>query len=225
MINIVKSQPAPACLQQEKLKQSGDYKCGDVLERLKNDFHNKCYICEEKYITSMNVEHFKPHRNTDIELKFDWNNLFLACAHCNNTKRANPDYDNLLNCTDETPRILEMIQFKVESFPKEEVIIVPLVFNTEVINTVTLLKETYNGTTTLKALESANLRQKLVNELLEFEKYMELFLDINTPERRKRRLKEKIINHLQPDSAFTAFKRWIILENKLLNLEFRKSFD
>jgi hypothetical protein len=48
MINLTKSQPAPDCLATEKLKKSGTYRCGDVHVRLKADFYNKCYICENK---------------------------------------------------------------------------------------------------------------------------------------------------------------------------------
>jgi uncharacterized protein (TIGR02646 family) len=94
MIYIQKSQPAPECLAQQK-----DYKCGDVIPRLKADFHNKCYLCEDKGITSINVEHFIPHRG-DKNLMYDWDNLFYSCGHCNNTKLAIPKFNNILNCTE-----------------------------------------------------------------------------------------------------------------------------
>ena len=69
MLFFAKSQPA------------GDYKCGDVLELLKNDFKNKCYICEcKESLISRNTEHFIPHKG-DKNLKFDWNNLFWSCSH------------------------------------------------------------------------------------------------------------------------------------------------
>lgn len=62
MIYFPKSQPAPECLEIEKSKANGDYKQPEVLERLQDDFKNKCYLCEDKDITSINVEHFKPHQ-------------------------------------------------------------------------------------------------------------------------------------------------------------------
>ncbi len=43
MVNFSKSQPAPECLALEKAKANGTYRCGDVLSRLVNDFHNRCY--------------------------------------------------------------------------------------------------------------------------------------------------------------------------------------
>jgi len=80
MIYFEKSQPAPECLEKEKSKKSGNYKCAGVLKRLKDDFKNKCYICESKAPTTINVEHFKSHQG-DSDLKFDWNNLFWSCGH------------------------------------------------------------------------------------------------------------------------------------------------
>ena len=41
MLYLPKSQPAPDCLAHEKTKADGDYKCGDVLNRLASDFKNK----------------------------------------------------------------------------------------------------------------------------------------------------------------------------------------
>lgn len=75
MVYIEKSQPAPKCLDKEKNKANGDYRCASVLDRIKNDFRNKCYICEYKEPVSINIEHFRPHKG-DKNLKFDWNNLF-----------------------------------------------------------------------------------------------------------------------------------------------------
>ena len=60
-------------------------------------FHGKCYICENKEgISSFQIEHLKPHRE-NADLKYDWNNLFWSCAHCNNIKNAK--YDPILDCT------------------------------------------------------------------------------------------------------------------------------
>ena len=35
--------------------------------------------------TSNQIEHLQSHRG-NMDLKYDWNNLFWACAHCNNIK-------------------------------------------------------------------------------------------------------------------------------------------
>lgn len=43
MVKIERSFPAPASLAIEAKKASGSYEKSDVVERLKKDFHNKCY--------------------------------------------------------------------------------------------------------------------------------------------------------------------------------------
>ena len=69
-----------------KIASEQDYRKGEVFRTLVDDCHGKCYICEDKP-TTINVEHIIPHRS-DPALKFDWNNLFIACGHCNNIKHA-----------------------------------------------------------------------------------------------------------------------------------------
>ncbi|NOQ63748.1 MAG: HNH endonuclease, partial [Methyloprofundus sp.] len=75
MLYFEKSQPAPTCLIAEQGKASGDYKCGEVLERLKADFKNKCYLCEKQSPSAINVEHLVSHQGNKA-LKFSWDNLF-----------------------------------------------------------------------------------------------------------------------------------------------------
>lgn len=70
---------------EEKVKSSGTYNKPEVFEALKLVFNKKCYICENKNITTYNIEHFRPHKD-NIDFKFDFDNLLLACAHCNNIK-------------------------------------------------------------------------------------------------------------------------------------------
>ena len=81
MLFVKKSQPAPSCLESEKIKANGDYKCGDVLIRLKDYFKNKCYICEYSKPENINIEHLISHRGNK-DLKFSWDNLIWSCGHC-----------------------------------------------------------------------------------------------------------------------------------------------
>lgn len=46
MVKVESSTPAPESLVVEKKKADGKYDKPDVVERLKKDFNNKCYICE-----------------------------------------------------------------------------------------------------------------------------------------------------------------------------------
>jgi len=219
MINIKKSQPAPLCLSDEKKKATGDYKCGDVLKRLEQDFHNKCYICEEREPSTINVEHFKPHKN-DKNLKFDWNNLFWACGHCNNVKLAK--YDNLIDCTDETEVITDLLKFEIKPFPREKAKISALISNPKVDSTAQLLNEVYNGTTELKNIESLNIRNKLIREIIDFQSILtEYYFEVGLSEQERGQLRVKMKRKLSSEAAFTAFKIWIIKENKELFNEFK----
>lgn len=40
----------------------------------------------------------EPHHG-DSDLMYDWNNFFLSCAHCNNTKLGK--YEPIIDCTKE----------------------------------------------------------------------------------------------------------------------------
>lgn len=222
MVYFEKSQPAPACLAVQKTKVNGDYKCEDVLERIKTDFKNKCYICEYKEPETINVEHFKSHKG-DKNLEFDWDNLFWSCSHCNNTKLAK--YDNILNCTNSADDVESKLKFIFKPFPFENVIIEELDNSPETLMTKELLLAVYNGTTKLKTLESANLRNKLLDEIMDFQKWLkEYFLTTNSPADLEYFL-IKIRAHIHRGSGFTAFKRRIILENPRLKQEFEQYFD
>ena len=70
---------------QEACSTGHSYNTEHVNQALQEVFHGKCYICENKEATSYQIEHRIPHRG-DKKLKYDWNNLFWVCAHCNNIK-------------------------------------------------------------------------------------------------------------------------------------------
>lgn len=221
MVYFEKSQPAPDCLETEKTKAKGDYKCSNVLERIKTDFKNKCYICEYAEPTTINVEHFIPHKE-DKELKFDWNNLFWSCGHCNNTKLAS--YTNILNCTDSSEDIENKLKYVFRPFPFEKVQIIELDSSPKTLMTKKLLDDVYNGTTKLKNIESANLRNKLLEEIREFQDLLcEYFKEKYSPVEKEYFL-VRIKGHINRGSNFTAFKRWIILENETLKKQFELYF-
>lgn len=222
MVFTQKSQPSPECLTLEKAKANGDYKCANVLERIQNDFNNKCYICEYKEPIAINVEHFIPHKG-DKELEFDWQNLFWSCAHCNNIKLAN--YTNILNCTKASHFVGQKLKYFFKPFPYEKVIIEAVVNTPEVIQTKQLLEAVYNGTTKLKTIEAANLRNRLLDEIKDFQHFLcEYFKDTNSDEDKEYFL-IKIRGHLNRGSNFTAFKRWIIFENETLYKSFCEYLD
>ena len=217
MLYFEKSSPSPECLQEEKNKASGSYSCGDVLDRLRVDFHNKCYICEDSQPHSINVEHLIPHRG-DSELKFAWDNLFWSCSHCNNTKLDK--YDDILNCTEEELDIESKLSYEFKPYPFESVTVVPLSNDQNCINTAALIEAVFNGSTKLKKIESANLRNKLLDEMQEFQQYLIEYFRPTADESEKEQYKSKIRAHLHRASSFTSFKRCVIKENSRLSAEF-----
>ncbi|CAA9291348.1 hypothetical protein AVDCRST_MAG92-4305 [uncultured Coleofasciculus sp.] len=209
MVHLPKTQPGPPCLEVEKAKANGTYHCEGVLPLIQKDFKNKCYLCEDKAPLSINIEHFKPHRG-DKELKFDWNNLYYACSHCNNTK--SDKYEYLLDCTREADGVDRRIKYKINPFPKEKAVITALEDSQAVNDTVALLRAIYNGTTELKLIESANLRSKLLKEIRRFQDLLFDYYDNEFDDEEKQIIKDKIVRELRSASCFTAFKRWIIRE-------------
>jgi uncharacterized protein (TIGR02646 family) len=219
MINVVKSQPAPLCLSEEAKKKSGDYKCGDVVPRIKIDFHNKCYICETKRPTSINVEHFKPHRG-DKALRYDWNNLFYACVHCNNTKLAKPEYDDILDCTDSNIKIVDLIEHRFNPLKPDAPDFVALTSTSTVLNTVALLEEVYEGKTPLKKIEAENIIEQLTNEMNNFVHFATGYLKSDDSPQQKRDFYDLIIAKIHPETAFAGFKIWVIKSHPKLMNEF-----
>lgn len=217
MIHVDRSMPPPVCLEIEKAKAGGSYSCGDVLERLKTDFRNKCYLCESSEIANINVEHFVPHRG-DVDLKFSWKNLFLCCVHCNSTKHVRTV--DLYCCTDADDTTGKELRYHMNPFPGESVEIEALTEAQKAINTKVLLSEIYNGTTKLKTIESANLRSLLLKEIRDFQNYLIEYFDATNSKEEKDRIENQIQKNLSPASQFTAFKNWIIRNNTLLEREF-----
>lgn len=219
MIYVQKSQPAPESLALEKTKASGKYNLEDVLDRNRADFNNKCYICEYKSPTSINTEHFRPHRN-DVDLKFDWNNLFYACVHCNTCKHDNVQFDEILNCTVAEDRVEQSIKHHINPFPKEYAEFTAQVDDPRVHNTVSLLDKVFQGKTINQKMEAANLRSHLLKEVRSFQALLFEYDDDALLEEEKNVIRIKVQRELRPPSNFTAFKRWIIRSNTFLMAEF-----
>ncbi len=225
MIKITRSYPAPESLEKEKAKKSGKYNKDDVVKRLEKDFYGKCYLCES-LTTSSQVEHLKSHRG-DLDLKFDWENLFLSCSHCNNIKLHN--YDDILDCTKEN--VEEKIRYKMDPFPKADVYVYCVDEDKNTIDktnkTVELLDKCYNGTTPLKNIDSNNIKEQILEEIKKFQEYIESYfesLDLDYLDDIKH-FERKIKHGLSKKSKYTSFKRWIIKDNKNLDKVFGKYID
>lgn len=196
-------------LSEEKEKSNGNYNTPEVIEALKYIFNKKCYICENKKITTYNIEHFRPHKDKNKDLKFDFDNLFLACGHCNNIKLGK--YDNILDCS--KIDVDEVIAFRKKGnlVWDEKIEIQPLQHSEEIDETVELLKKVYEGTTDMKKLESVNIRKELRMEIIKFIEAINEYEETDGED--KEDAKELIKQHLKANSPFAAFKRWIVRDN------------
>ena len=202
-----KAKRAINALKIEKAR-NGSYNITEVNEALREMFHGKCYICENKQITSYQIEHLVPHRG-NIDLKYDWNNLFLACAHCNNIKLDK--FDPIIDCTKEN--VEELIAFRKRGYfgIDEELVFDVLDHRPEIKNTVKLLHEVYYGSTPQKKMEATIIRRLLRIELSNFKEYVREYTEAEDEE--KEDLKYLLQQQLRDDSPFAAFKRWLIRDN------------
>ncbi|PBP42758.1 hypothetical protein CCL14_06450 [Pseudomonas syringae] len=213
MIKISKS-PEPAQLKIEREKSSGTYRHEDIVKVIKNDFYNRCYLCEDNP-QSINIEHLIPHKDVRA-LIFRWDNLFWSCSHCNNIKSAK--YDNILDCTTED-EIESILNYKFEPFPTEDVCIDIAPTHTtdpKAIQTRMLLLDVFNGTTTLKNIESNGLRKLITTELIHLQELLRDMDNENKSDEEIADIKLKLTSALSPKSRFASFKRHKIMSKPRL---------
>lgn len=214
MIKIVRrdtEKSRRAMIELERFLRRGTGECSTqaIMDALEECFYGKCYLCENKMITSYEVEHLRPHRGR-AELKYDWNNLFLSCRHCNNIKGEN--FTNILDCTKYA--VDELIAFRETS--DMEIIVEALSNDASVIETVDLLRKCYDGNTPQKKMEAKTIKRHLHKELLEFKDLLMLKESNNEQEVNDAIL--AIERETGESSAFTSFKRWILKDEALYNI-------
>ena len=207
MVKIERSFPAPDSLAEEAKKVNGKHDKPDVIERLKKDFHNKCYICEMKELQDPNVEHLLPHKNGKYpERKFDWENLFWSCSHCNGVKNSGKYDDGILDCCKDDPE--KVLSF---SLVNDDVMITILNLGHETQErTALLITEVFSlkntGMRTYRSDQRLKLLQKEMNIL-----YKQLEKLHRNPESKV--IMQMIKSLLSSDSAFAAFKSCFVREH------------
>ena len=207
MVKVERSFPAPESLAEEARKANGKYDRQDVIERLKRDFHNKCYICEMKELQDPNVEHLLPHKNGKYpERKFDCENLFCSCGHCNGIKNNNMYDEGIIDCCKQDPEkylyfhlidnivVIDVSDIRDE-FQNRTALLITEVFS---------VKNT--GMRTYTSDERLRLLQKEMNIL-----YKQLEKLHNNPDSKV--IFRTICSLLKRESAFAAFKRCYVREH------------
>lgn len=207
MVKVERSFPALASLGIESKKVSGSYFEPDVTKQLKEDFHNKCYICEIKDLQDPEVEHLLPHKNGKYpERKFDWNNLFWSCGHCNKVKNHQKYDEGIIDCCKQDPE--EVIYFRLKgdnvdvgAKNKDDL---------KAVLTAMLVQEVFNIKNTGMRIYKSDMR------LRELSKEMNVLYD-NLEEMKSHPGSKIVLRKLKAllrrESKFAAFKRGYIREN------------
>jgi len=210
MINIKRTMPAPMSLTSHSFQ--------GVKETLIAMQSNKCYLCERKAPDTSQIEHFAPI-NKRKDLRFAWENLFLACVHCNSVKNNVSDKKKptleILDCTDFSILISDVIHFYCEGKPREKVVIKPVDDQPtqSVSDTVLLLQNIFNYESESIAFDAKTLTDEVI---IEMKKLLDLLHDYefgSHSQDKKDRLLLDIKDLLSVESAFTAFKIWYIKRN------------
>lgn len=207
MVKVERSFPAPESLAVEAGKANGRYDEPDVIDRLRKDFYNKCYICEMKELQDPNVEHLLPHKNGKYpERKYDWENLFWSCGHCNGVKK-NSKYDGgIIDCCRQDPETA--LDFRLRE--NEVMVEVKDGENDLGKRTALLVKEVFSvkntGMRTYTSAERLKLLQKEMNVL-----YKQLEKLHDSPA--SKAAMEIIRCLLRRESAFAAFKRCYVRQH------------
>ena len=207
MVKVERSFPAPDSLAEEARKVDGKYDKPDVIERLKKDFHNKCYICEMKELQDPNVEHLLPHKNGKYpERKFDWENLFWSCSHCNGVKNNGKYDDGILDCCKDDPE--KVLSFSLEN---DDVTITILDADNELQKrTAQLVTEVFSLKNTGMRIYRSDQRLKLLQKEMNV-LYKQLEKLHKKPESKV--IMRMIESLLRRESAFAAFKRCYVREH------------
>lgn len=218
MIKIERKQTEKNALAESDLKIAKEtrssYNTENVNMALRDTFHGKCYICEYKGSTSYQIEHLIPHKE-DIELKYDWNNLFWSCAHCNNIK--SDKYTPIIDCT--KADVEKKIAFRKIGYfgTDEKFVFEPLDDDEETRNTISLLYDAYYGNTPQKKIEANVIRRRLRKSISDFKGYVRDYLEATGEE--KTDLEYMIKSELADKAEFAAFKRWLVRDSNMDDLQ------
>lgn len=192
----------------------------EILESLKKDFFEKCYLCEDKVDSRyFEIEHFLPkkpkgsQKENEIR-KNSWGNLMLACSDCNKHKG---NVEPILNPTFVDEKIDEKICFRIvldENTNNGSKIVISTANqgDEKITNTLKLLKRIHNGKSGSAKIKSADLREKIYNEIAKFEDFIRRYR-LTEKQQRKNELLQSIIEGLSNRTPFTAFKRWIVKDD------------
>lgn len=209
MFSVIRPDTFPKSL----TKSTKDYRATDVVEVLQDIFFSKCYLCERKGFSDVNIEHRDPHEG-DLIKKYDWNNLFYACVRCNGIK-ANI-YKNIIDCC-QTLDVAQAIELHCPIVNNDDHKVIVTVGNLastiEIESTIKLLDQCFNDTNT--ALKGIS-RHTLIKQIQKYQTKLLIIKDellddslILTSSEKNLRI-EKLKVMCDPEFPFSAFCKWYI---------------
>lgn len=208
MVKIERSFPAPESLAIEKQKINGSYNKSDVVQRLSIDFNNKCYICEIDKLQDPQVEHLNPHFDGRyIERKFDWNNLFWSCGHCNGVKNQRKYDEHIIDCCKSDPEL--RIYFRLHDGNTDVTAVDSKDYDAKM--TAELVTEVFNIMNSGMRIYKSEFRFRELNK--EMNKLYHTLDELDQNPNSVFALK-KLQALIRRESRFAAFKRCYIRENK-----------
>lgn len=211
MVKIDRSFPAPESLAVEAQKVNGSYSESDVINRIRKDFHEKCYICEMDHLQDPQIEHLLPHKEGKYpDRKFDWENLFWSCGHCNSVKNQKKYDEGIIDCCKEDPE--ELLRFLL--IDENVKVFAQKTQDVKAALTAELIMEVFNLKNTGMRVYKSEMRlqelQKEMNKL--YDAMEEIEKNPDSPFARR-----KIKALLRRESKFAAFKRNVVRDYKKTN--------
>lgn len=209
MVKCERTFPAPPSLAKRQ-----SYNEEDTIQQLKKIFNDKCYICELQGLQDGIPEHLIPHKE-NVDLKFDWENLFWACNRCNSIKNRGEYEGKILDCCKFDPELYLNFIYA----PYEGTIIVKPKDTAETSQkTAQLINEVFNLENTGLRISSCRERMRSFRE--EWNRFIKLLTEYK---KNKTQISfRKIKARLSTKTAFAAFKRNYIRINQSEYKEFQE---
>lgn len=209
MVKCERTYPAP-----ESLGKRKSYNEPDVTSELKKIFNNKCYICELPNLQDGLVEHRVSHKEND-DLKYNWDNLFWSCHHCNQWKNQKEFETDVIDCCHHNPE--HHIKCIYDPFSSVVVVKARDVEDSSKV-TAELLEKVFNEANTGIRMMAQSQRMKDLRR--EWDIFQKLLNDYRND---KSSYKKSLIRaRLSTKSPFAAFKRDYIREHQSEYKEFQE---
>jgi hypothetical protein len=178
-----------------------------IVDLVKADFFNKCYLCEEKTPRHLEIDHFYP-KGYFLHLENVWTNLLCICEKCNKIrpKNINTSIKNqVLDCCIADVENLILLKFNTSvssiSFKGKGQ-------DSIVKNTIQLLQRIHNGIGTTSN-SYIDLRRLIANELAALEEEIANYETYTLG----KVFKERIRKRVSRQCAFFAVKKTYLTEN------------